>query len=60
MDKHELMGAISTMIGEPVIFNSKRGVRSDAVVTKVNQKTIGIKLENGEKWRVSPSFLKHK
>jgi len=42
--------------GDKVIFNN-RGIKSTGTVTKVNQKTISITLDNGARWKVTPSSL---
>jgi hypothetical protein len=53
------MAAQVFKVGDTVKFEAKGRVR-EAVVTKVNRKTIGVK-ENqglGFAWKVSPSLLK--
>jgi hypothetical protein len=53
------MAAQVFKVGDTVKFEAKGRVR-EAVVTKVNRKTIGVK-ENqglGFSWKVSPSLLK--
>ncbi len=49
----------SFAVGDAVWFVGKRGTIVNGKIVKVNQKTIGVATNYGEKWRVSPSLLKH-
>lgn len=40
------------------VFFDHHGERKEGTVTRLNQKTITVTLDNGEHWNVSPDFLK--
>ena len=40
------------------VFFDYHGERKEGTVTRLNQKTITVTLDNGEHWNVSPDFLK--
>ena len=49
----------SFTVGDAVWFIDKHNHIVNGNVSKVNRKTIGVLTPYGEKWRVSPSLLKH-
>lgn len=40
------------------VFFDYQGERKEGTVTRLNQKTITVTLDNGARWNVSPDFLK--
>ena len=40
------------------VFFDCHGERKEGTVTRLNQKTVTVTLNNGEHWNVSPDFLK--
>lgn len=40
------------------VFFDYHGERKEGTVTRLNQKTITVTLDNGARWNVSPDFLK--
>jgi len=47
----------SFYVGQSVGFTAK-GELVKGKVTKINQKTINVRADNGREWKVSPSLLK--
>jgi len=39
------------------VYFDYRGERKEGTVTRLNQKTISVRLINGESWKVAPDFL---
>ena len=40
------------------VYFEHNGERKDGIVTRLNQRTITVTLNNGNRWNVSPDFLK--
>lgn len=53
----ESMQKFKFQVGDKVSFEHK-GKRVKGIVIKILQKNIGIKTDDGRKWRVSPSLLR--
>lgn len=53
---HHLSALSKFHVGQKVKFN-RHGRTENAVVTKLNKKTVSIVTDSQEQWNVSPSFL---
>ena len=56
MRTHEKM--LDFQIGQPVWFESPAGDKVKGILTRYNQKTVTVVSEDGQRWNVSPGFLR--
>lgn len=56
MRAHEKM--LNFKIGQPVWFESPTGERIDGLLTRYNKKTVTVISTDGQRWNVSPGFLR--
>ncbi len=55
-EAHEKM--LDFKIGQPVWFNSPEGKRVYGLLIRYNKKTVTVLSEDGQRWNVSPGFLR--